>query len=75
MAMLEYLKIIKNKSVDIFPTPSIAKNINNVNYEGYEDGKLKKLMYEGPCCTEAILYTFKLKRVEKMKTEEPFIPL
>ena len=34
--MLEQLKIIQNKLIDLFSAPSIAKIINHVNDKGYE---------------------------------------
>ena len=68
--MLVSLKVVKYKLVDISSTPSIVKKVNDINFKGYMDDNLKKLMNKDPRCVEVIFDSFKL---EKMKTEEPFI--
>ena len=39
--MLEYLKIIEDRLIDMFFTLSIIRKIKNVNYKGYVWDKLK----------------------------------
>ena len=50
---------------------SIIKEINNANYKEYVDDKLKKkLGNEDSHHAKAILDSFKLQTIEKIKTEE-----
>ena len=69
---LEYLKIVENELTDMFTTSTIIRKINNHNYKGYILEKFKKEFISG--CThhaEEILDSFKFKRLELIKTEEP----
>ena len=60
------------KLTDMFSTPSVVRKINNANYKGYVNEKLNEEIKSGnTCLAEAILASFKLKRLEKIKTEEP----
>ena len=53
-------------------TSSIIKKINNTNYKGYVRDKVtNKFEDKDPRPVEAILESLKLKRIEKIKTEEP----
>ena len=45
--ILEYFKIIENKVIDIFSTPTIIIKINNANYIGYLHDKLKTELNSG----------------------------
>lgn len=59
----------------MFAAPSIIKNINNANYKGYVHVKSRRKLENGDSChAEAILVSFDFKRLERTKTEEPFIP-
>ena len=70
--MLGYLKNMEWKLTDMFSTPSVVRKINNANYKGYVNEKLNEEIKSGnTCLAEAILASFKLKRLEKIKTEEP----
>ena len=61
--MLENLKIMEDKLIDMFFTCSILKKIKNANCKGYVRDVLKnKFKNEDPCHVEAI---------QKIKTEEP----
>ena len=40
--MLEYLKIMEYKLIDMLSNPTIIRKINNSNYNGYVHDKLKK---------------------------------
>ena len=47
------------------------KNINNANYKGYVNEKLNEEKDSGnTCLSEASFNSFKLKRFQKIKTEE-----
>ena len=73
--MLEYLRITEDKLIDMFSTHNIIKIITNANHKGYVHDKFKnKFDNEDPCHIETIIDSFKLKKLEKTKTEEPFIP-
>ena len=38
--MLEYLKIMEWKLIDMVSTPTVVRKINNVKYKGYVNKKL-----------------------------------
>ena len=40
--MLNYLKIIEWKLIDMFSTPSVVRKIHNANYKGYVNKKLNE---------------------------------
>ena len=63
--MLEYLKIMKWKLIDILSTPALVKKINNANYKGYVKNKLNdELNRRNTHHAEAILdYFIKFKRL------------
>ena len=70
--MLEYLKIMEYKLIDMFPTPTFIRKINNGNYNGYVNKKLNKELDTGDARrAEATCDSFKFKRLEKIKTKEP----
>ena len=61
-AVLEYLRNMEGKPIDMFACPSIIKNINNANYKGYVHVKFKtKFENEDSCHAEAIFDSFDLK--------------
>ena len=63
--LLNYLRIIEDKLIDMFPTPSISKKVSNVNCNSYMDEKLKKFVYREPCHAKVIFDFFKLKMLKK----------
>lgn len=40
--MLEYLKVMEQKLIDMLSTPTVVRKINNGNYKGYVYVKKKK---------------------------------
>ena len=70
--MLAYLKIMEWKLIYVFATPNIVRKIKNANYKGYvHDKYIKKLNCSDTRHAKSIIESFKLKRLEKIKTEEP----
>ena len=65
--MLEYLKIMEWKFIDMFSTPSVVRKINNVNYKDYV--KNEEIDNRATCHAEAILDSFKLVESDEVKTE------
>ena len=45
--MLEYMKIMEQKLIDIFSAPTLARKINNANYKGYIRKKLNDEINSG----------------------------
>ena len=69
--MLEYLKIMEWKLVNIFSTHSVFLKISNVNWKGYVNKKLNEEMdSEDTHLNKEILDSFKFKRLAKIKVEE-----
>ena len=69
--MLEYLRIMEHKLIDIFSGRTITIKINKVNYKGYVHDELKKELNSGDTrCTETIRDFLKFKRLKRIKTEE-----
>ena len=69
--MLEYLKIMEWKLVNIFSTHSVFLKISNVNWKGSVNKKLNEEMdSEDTHLAEEILDSFKFKRLAKIKVEE-----
>ena len=70
--MLEYLKIMEWKLTDILSTPNVVRKIKNANYKGYVHKNINEEMNSGDIHhAEAIFYSFKIKRLERIKNEEP----
>ena len=64
--MLQYLKLMEWKLVDMFSTPTFVRKINNDNYKDYVHDKLLKVMSSGDIHhAEAILDSFVFKRLKK----------
>ena len=56
----------------MFSTPTVVSKIDNGNCKSYVLDKLINELYSGDTRrAEAILDSFKLKRLEKINTEEP----
>ena len=56
----------------MFSTPTVVSKIYNANCKSYVLDKLINELYDGDTHrTEAILDSFKLKRLGKINTEEP----
>ena len=70
--MLEYLEIMEYKLIDMLSNPTIIRKINNSNYNGYVHDKLKKEFLNWDTRrAESILDSFKFRKLEKIKPEEP----
>ena len=70
--MLDYLKNMEWKLVDMVSTSSVVTEINNANCKVHVNIKLNEEMSSGDTRNaEANLDSFKLKRLERVKTEEP----
>ena len=70
--MLEHLKIMQWKLMDMFSTSFVVRKIKNANYKGYVNRKLNEEMNNGDKChAEAIFDSFKFKRLERIKAEKP----
>ena len=63
--MLDYLKIMEHKLIDMLSTPTIIRKVNNSNSKSYVHDKLKKELFsEDTRYTEAFLDLIKFKRLE-----------
>ena len=72
--MLQYLRNMEDKLIDMFSTPSIIQKNKQCQPQGYaHNNSKKKFENEDPCHVKAIVDSFKCKCLEKKKTEEPFI--
>lgn len=75
--MLEYLRIIEDKLIDMFFTPSIIKNFNNSKYKNYVHDKLKNKFENGDHLHSKTIHDSckfqMIQKEKKKKTEEPFI--
>ena len=70
--MLEYLKVMEWKLTGLFYTPPVNRKMNNANYKGYVNKKSNEEIDNGDKChSEAILDSFKFKRLERIQPEEP----
>ena len=70
--MLEYLKVMDWKLTGLFYTPPVIRKMNNANYKGYVNKKSNEEIDNGDKChSEAILDSFKFKRLERIQPEEP----
>ena len=66
--MLDYLKIMEWKLIDLLSTLFVVRKINNAIYKRYVNKKLNEEMESGNTrLTEAILDSFKLKRLKKKR--------
>ena len=64
--IIESLKIVEWKLIDMFSTPSVVRKINNANHKGYVNKKLNEEMNsENTRLNEAILDSFNLKSLER----------
>ena len=71
MKLLEFLKIMEWKLIDMFSNPSVIRKINNVNYKGYVNKNVNEKMDRGDTRhTKAILDSFKFKMLKRIKTEK-----
>ena len=71
MKLLEFLKIMEWKLIDMFSNPSVIRKINNVTYKGYVNKKVNEKMDLGDTRhTKAILDSFKFKMLKRIKTEK-----
>ena len=63
---------MEDRLIDMFSTSGIIREINNANYKGYVQEKLKhKIENENLCHPETIPDSFKFKGQENIKTKEP----
>ena len=64
--ILEYLKIMEWKLIDMFSTLSIIRKLTNVNYKSYVNKELNEELDSGDTHNvKAILDSFKVKKLNK----------
>ena len=60
------------KLIDMISNPAFVRKIKYANYKGYVNKKLNKVMDSGnKYLPEAVLDSFKSKKLKNIKTEEP----
>ena len=61
--MLAYMKVVEDKLIDMFSTPTVIRKIKDVNYKGYVHDKLwEELNSRDTCNTEAIFDSLRFRK-------------
>ena len=68
--MLEYMKIVEDKLINMFSTPTVIRKIKDVNYKGYVHDKLREELNSiDTCNTEAIFGSLRFKKSQETIAE------